>query len=106
VAAGDWELRRWTTAVNVELWTTLGQSRIGVKITVDRWNHFVIPAEYDVGITCQLRLEEPFDRLGGAASLEASARDTGAFLHARVIECAIDLLRVILVAIGKWRAYF
>jgi hypothetical protein len=36
------------------------------------------------------------DRLGGAASLEASARDTGAFLRARVIEGAVDLLRMIL----------
>jgi hypothetical protein len=36
------------------------------------------------------------DRLGGAASLEASARDTGAFLRARVIESAVDLLRMIL----------
>jgi hypothetical protein len=31
-----------------------------------------------------------------AASLEASARDTGAFLRARVIESAVDLLRMIL----------
>jgi hypothetical protein len=36
------------------------------------------------------------DRLGGAASLGASARDTGAFLRARVIESAVDLLRMIL----------
>ena len=36
------------------------------------------------------------DQLGGAASLEASARDTGAFLRARVIESAVDLLRMIL----------
>jgi hypothetical protein len=36
------------------------------------------------------------DRPGGAASLEASARDTGAFLRARVIESAVDLLQMIL----------
>lgn len=35
-------------------------------------------------------------RLGGAASLETSARDTKAFLRARVIENAVDLLRMIL----------
>lgn len=35
-------------------------------------------------------------RLGGAAALEASARDTKAFLRARVIESAVDLLRLIL----------
>ena len=36
-------------------------------------------------------------RLGGAAALEQSARDTGAFLQARVIKCAVDLLRLIFV---------
>jgi hypothetical protein len=36
------------------------------------------------------------DRLGGAASLEASAGDTGAFLRDRAIESAVDLLRMIL----------
>jgi hypothetical protein len=36
------------------------------------------------------------DRLGGAASLEMSARDTKAFLRARVIENAVDLLRLVL----------
>jgi Transposase DDE domain len=35
-------------------------------------------------------------RLGGAASLERSARETGAFLQARVIKCAVDLLRLLL----------
>jgi hypothetical protein len=35
-------------------------------------------------------------RLGGAAFLERSARDTGAFLQARVIKNAVDLLRLIL----------
>jgi Transposase DDE domain len=34
-------------------------------------------------------------RLGGAASLERSARETGAFLQARAIKSAIDLLRLI-----------
>jgi hypothetical protein len=36
------------------------------------------------------------NRLGGAASLDASARDTKAFLRARVIENAADLLRMVL----------
>lgn len=36
------------------------------------------------------------DRLGGAGSLEASARETKAFLRARVVENAVDLLRMIL----------
>lgn len=35
------------------------------------------------------------NRLGGAAALERSARDTGAFLQARVIRSAVDLLRLI-----------
>jgi len=35
-------------------------------------------------------------RLGGAASLETSARTTKAFLRARAIETAVDLLRLIL----------
>jgi hypothetical protein len=35
-------------------------------------------------------------RLGGAAALEASARETKAFLRARVFESAVDLLRMIL----------
>src|SRR5215475_1835908 len=34
-------------------------------------------------------------RLGGAAALERSARETGAFVQARVIKCAVDLLRLI-----------
>ena len=34
-------------------------------------------------------------RLGGACALEQSARDTGAFLQARVIRSAVDLLRLI-----------
>jgi Transposase DDE domain len=34
-------------------------------------------------------------RLGGAAALERSARETGAFLQARVIKSAVDLLRLI-----------
>jgi hypothetical protein len=36
------------------------------------------------------------DRLGGRAGLETSARATKAFLRARVIESAVDLLRLIL----------
>ena len=36
------------------------------------------------------------ERLGGAASLETSARETKAFLRARVIETAVDLLRLVL----------
>jgi hypothetical protein len=35
-------------------------------------------------------------RLGGAAALEQSARDAKAFLRARVIATAVDLLRLIL----------
>ena len=35
-------------------------------------------------------------RLGGAAFLERSARETGAFLQARVIKSAVDLLRLLL----------
>src|SRR5713226_1122639 len=35
-------------------------------------------------------------RLGGAAFLERSARETGAFQQARVIKNAVDLLRLIL----------
>jgi hypothetical protein len=35
------------------------------------------------------------DRLGGRTSLETSARDTKAFLRARVVENAVDLLRMI-----------
>src|SRR5439155_11446622 len=34
-------------------------------------------------------------RLGGAAALERSARETGAFVQARVIKSAVDLLRLI-----------
>lgn len=36
------------------------------------------------------------DRLGGAAALEASARDTKAFVRARVVDSAIALLRLVL----------
>jgi len=36
------------------------------------------------------------DRLGGAAALEQSARDTKAFLRARAVATAVDLLRLIL----------
>lgn len=36
------------------------------------------------------------DRLGGAAALEESARTTNAFVRARVIKSAVDLLRMIL----------
>ncbi len=36
------------------------------------------------------------DRLGGAVGLDASARDTKAFVRARMIETAVDLLRMIL----------
>jgi Transposase DDE domain len=36
------------------------------------------------------------DRLGGAAALEASARETKAFLRARVVDSAIALLRLVL----------
>ena len=35
------------------------------------------------------------DRLGGAAALEAGARETGAFLRARSIASAVDLLRML-----------
>ena len=35
-------------------------------------------------------------RLGGPASLESSARETKAFVRARAIENAVDLLRIIL----------
>src|SRR5260370_2271256 len=35
-------------------------------------------------------------RLGGAAFLERSARETGAFLQARVIKNAVDVLRLLL----------
>jgi hypothetical protein len=42
------------------------------------------------------------DRLGGAAALEASARQTGAFRRARAIQTAVDLLRLILAyCLGK-----
>ena len=34
-------------------------------------------------------------KLGGAAALERSARESGAFLQARVIKSAVDLLRLI-----------
>jgi len=40
--------------------------------------------------------ESVIARLGGAETLEASARDTKAFLRARVIASAVDLLRIIL----------
>jgi hypothetical protein len=40
--------------------------------------------------------KEIVTRLGGAAALEASARETKAFLRARVFETAVDLLRLIL----------
>ena len=36
------------------------------------------------------------ERLGGAAALEAGARETGAFLRARIFASAIDMLRMIL----------
>jgi hypothetical protein len=39
---------------------------------------------------------EIVDRLGGSAGLEASARETGALVRARVIKTAVDLLRLIL----------
>lgn len=35
-------------------------------------------------------------RLGGKAAVEASARETGAFLRARAVGCAADLLRLVL----------
>jgi hypothetical protein len=35
-------------------------------------------------------------RLGGAAALEQSARDTKAFLRARAVATGVDLLRLIL----------
>jgi len=42
------------------------------------------------------------DRLGGAASLETSARQTGAFLRARALQTAVDLLRMVLAyCLGK-----
>jgi hypothetical protein len=41
-------------------------------------------------------------RLGGAATLESGARETKAFLRARVIDSAVDLLRMILAyCLGK-----
>jgi DDE family transposase len=40
--------------------------------------------------------DEVIKRLGGAAALERSARESGAFLQARSIRSAIDLLRLIL----------
>jgi len=40
--------------------------------------------------------ESVIERLGGAKALEMSARDTRAFVRARVIESAVDLLRMIL----------
>ena len=40
--------------------------------------------------------EDVVGRLGGAAVLEGSARDTKAFLRARAIASAVDLLRLIL----------
>lgn len=40
--------------------------------------------------------DEVVRRLGGAAALAQSARDTGAFRQARSIKCPIELLRVIL----------
>src|SRR5271154_3779989 len=40
--------------------------------------------------------ESVVERLGGAKALETSARATGAFVRARVIESAVDLLRMIL----------
>lgn len=39
---------------------------------------------------------EIVERLGGAAALEASARETKAFLRARVVDSAVSLLRLIL----------
>jgi hypothetical protein len=39
-------------------------------------------------------------RLGGAAFLERSARETGAFLQARVIKSAVVLLRLLLYCLG------
>ena len=36
------------------------------------------------------------ERLGGAACLEASARETKAFVRPREIKCAVDLLRLVL----------
>lgn len=42
------------------------------------------------------------ERLGGPATLEASARQTGAFRRARAIQTAVDLLRMILAyCLGK-----
>ena len=39
---------------------------------------------------------EIVERLGGAVALEASARETKAFLRARVVDSAVVLLRLIL----------
>jgi Transposase DDE domain len=51
------------------------------------------------GMTHESLLNRDWDyivkRLGGAASLERSARETGAFLQARVIRSAVDLLRLL-----------
>jgi hypothetical protein len=46
------------------------------------------------------------DSLGGAASLSASARETKAFLRARAVSCAVDLLRLVLsycLGVGGFR---
>ena len=52
------------------------------------------------GMTHESLLNRDWDRivewLGGAAALEQSARETGAFRQAREIKSAIDLLRLIL----------
>jgi Transposase DDE domain len=50
----------------------------------------------DSRIAAQSRLDHVVDRLGGRAALERSARATGAFLQARKIKNAIDLLRLVL----------
>src|SRR5258708_14268962 len=42
------------------------------------------------------------DRLGGAAAIESSARETKAFVRARAVGNAVDLLRLVLAyALGR-----
>ena len=90
---------RWNNASSVSDANKVNipwQSRIGAKIVVDHWNRSVIPA----CMTCESLGNRDWkhivDRLGGRESLETGARDTKAFLRARAIENAVDLLRMIL----------
>jgi hypothetical protein len=69
-------------------------SRIGVKCFLEvgavcdsRWDDSPIAPESGLGTYRK--------KAWGAAALERSARETGAFLQARVIKTAVDLLRLI-----------